>query len=266
MPQAKQVNYDEVAPSYDGRMEGSYLVGVKLALRDLARQVQARRILDLGCGTGRSLQSLADDRQPSPQLYGLDFSAGMLNQARGLNPGYRLVQASAPAPPFAPASFDLIFCAHAFHHFPHKNEVVRAAYSLLHPGGAFAIVNFDPRECQKRDWPIYEYFEGTYETDLTRFPAVPKQEELLREAGFRQISSPVVQLISDDTVGEAIFESYHLQKKACSQLILISAEDYEAGLARMRETIGQAKAKRETAVFRTRLKNRMCHGFKPDSI
>jgi ubiquinone/menaquinone biosynthesis C-methylase UbiE len=263
MPLSKQVNYDPIAPGYDQRVQGTYLVGVTSALQSLARKVRARHILDLGCGTGRSLQGMANSPHPVPTLYGLDFSAGMLKKARSLDAAYRLVQASALYPPFARNSFDLIFCTHAFHHFADKPRVVRAAYALLRPGGAFAIVNFDPRESGKHHWPIYEYFEETYETDLERFPAVAEQEAILQQANFQQVSSPVVQYIESRLVDEAIFDSYHIRKEACSQLILLSVEAYEAGLERMRARIAAARANGESVIFQTHLKNRMCHGFKP---
>src|SRR5687767_1878248 len=107
MSQPLWVNYDAVASDYDRRTQvGSYLSGVTTALQDLARQVSAHRVLDLGCGTGRSLQGLSQARQPAPLCYGLDFSGGMLTQARSLDSMYRLVQGSAPYPPFASGSFD----------------------------------------------------------------------------------------------------------------------------------------------------------------
>ncbi|MCB0155368.1 MAG: class I SAM-dependent methyltransferase [Anaerolineae bacterium] len=252
------VNYDTVAPTYDQRLQGgTYLAEVATALQALAGQVQAQRVLDLGCGTGRSLQSVWAELA----RFGLDLSSGMLAQAQRLEPDYRLVQASAPRPPFAPHSFDLIFCAHAFHHFPHKPQVVEMAYRLLRPGGALAIVNIDPREAGQ-SWPVYDYFEGTYETDLARFPAVAEQEAWLGQAGFQQISSPVVQRIESELHGAAIFEDYYLRKESNSQLILLSDEAYQAGLKRMRDHLKRAEAARETVIFRTVLINRMCHGFK----
>lgn len=36
---------------------------------------------------------------------------------------------------------------------------------MLTPGGAVAIIGIGPRVL--RDWYIYEYFEGTYETACT---------------------------------------------------------------------------------------------------
>jgi ubiquinone/menaquinone biosynthesis C-methylase UbiE len=264
MSRASHVNYDAVASGYDQRTQsGTYLLGVTEALQALARQVEAWNILDLGCGTGRSLQGLAEAQQPPSRCYGLDFSAGMLAQAHRLDSTYRLVQASAPYPPFAAASFEMIFCAHAFHHFPDKPQVVQAAYRLLRPGGAFAIVNFDPHEHRPEDWTIYTYFEGSYETDLKRFPALADQEAMLRYAGFQQISSPVVQLIGSKIPGEEILDSYWLRKESSSQLILLSEEVYQAGLGRVRQVVATAQAKGEKIVFRTQLRNRMVHGFKP---
>jgi len=260
MSKTTSVNYDAVAATYDRRTHGGYLEGITAALQKLARQVKAGRVLDLGCGTGRSLRGLADSRQPGPQCYGLDFSAGMLAQACRFDPAYRLVQASAPWPPFAPASFDLVYCVHAFHHFPQQTQVVRAAYRLLRPGGAFAIVNFDPRQCRRR-WYVYDYFAGVYERDLARFPSLAAQNEMLHQAGFQQIQRALVQHITDSLVGDAVFDSYFLQKEACSQFILLSDEAYQAGLARMRAAISGAKARGEELVFHTDIKNWMCYGF-----
>lgn len=252
-----KVNYDAVAPAYDERVQGTYLLGVSAALQQLVGQVQPGRVLDLGCGTGRSLQGL----ETKLERFGLDLSSGMLGQARRLDPTYRLVRAAAFRPPFAKASFDLVYCVHAFHHFSDKQQVIQAAYDLLRPGGIFAIINFDPREADQ-SWPIYDYFDDTYATDLSRFPAMAEQESWLRAVGFQQVSSPVIQYIDHEIRGEAIFEDYHLRKESCSQLILLSNEAYQTGLDRMRERINRAKASGETIVFRTTLKNRMCHGFK----
>lgn len=256
------VNYDAVAHTYDRRVRGAYLKDIIPALKDLARQVGAKCLLDLGCGTGRSLHGLAADLHPPPSLHGLDFSAVMLVQAHRLDPTYRLVQASAPKPPFASQSFDLILSVHAFHHFPNQAQVVQAAYRLLRPGGAFAIINVDPHTCAPGDWWIFDYFEGVREADLRRFPALNEQEAMLHGAGFEQISSPIVQHIDESVVGETIFDSYWLRKDSCSQLILLTDEAYQAGLNCIRHRLAKAETTGKTVIFRTRLAVRMCRGFK----
>jgi ubiquinone/menaquinone biosynthesis C-methylase UbiE len=263
MTKSTRVNYDAVAPNYDQRTEGGYLEGIGLALQDLAQQVQARRLFDLGCGTGRSLHGLAGSLRPNPICYGLDFSGGMLAQAKQFDSAYRLVNASAPLPPFVANSFDLVFCVHAFHHFPYKPQVVQNAYRMLKPGGAFAIVNFDPH--QRPDWYVYDYFDGVLDTDLRRFVSVADKETMLRQVGFQHIQSPMVERITEEFIGEAVFDNYFLEKGSCSQLILLPDEAYRDGLARMRAAVAQAQARAEDVVFSTEIKNWMTHGFKPVS-
>lgn len=263
MTQFLAVNYDTVAANYNRRMQGTYLQDITPALQVLARRVRAQRVLDIGCGTGRSLHGVAEGAHPPAVAYGVDFSAGMLAQARRFDPAYRLAQGEAARLPFAPNSLDLIFCVHAFHHFPDKAGVVEAAFKTLRPGGAFAIVNVDLHACRPGDWWIYDYFEGTQETDRQRFPTRAAQEALLRRAGFQDVSSPVVQYIEENVTGEEIFKSYWLRKNSCSQLILLSDAVYQAGLQRIHDRLASAKAMGETVVFRAKFENLMCHGFKP---
>src|SRR5713226_6720893 len=146
MAKARAVNYDEVAPNYDHRWVLSEPRPTARALRRLAERVHAERILDIGCGTGQSLKGMVPEALPAAARYGLDLSFGMLHKARELDADYRLVQASAVALPFTRGSFDLVFTLNAFHHFPDKAAAVREARSLIRPGGAFAIITFDPRE------------------------------------------------------------------------------------------------------------------------
>lgn len=262
MTDSAQVNYDVVAPHYDQRTQGGYLESIGTALQELARQAQAYHILDLGCGTGRSLHGMAESLQPNPTCYGLDYSGGMLTQAQQFDSTYRLVNASAPLPPFASNSFDLVFCVHAFHHFPDKAQVVRNAYRMLRPGGVFAIVNFDPHQVQ--NWYVYDYFDGVLNTDLKRFSSVAEKETMLHQAGFQHIQSPLVEHISERFVGEAVFDNnYFLEKGSSSQLILLSDEAYQAGLERMRSAVDRAQAEGKDIVFNTEIKNWMTYGIKP---
>lgn len=74
---------------------------------------QARRVLDLGCGTGFFLAELERLR---PGAVGLDISHAMLRVSEQYVPGARLVTADAEQLPFRPQSFDAIFCKGSLHH------------------------------------------------------------------------------------------------------------------------------------------------------
>lgn len=73
----------------------------------------ARRVLDLGCGTGFFLAELDELR---PGAVGLDISHDMLLVSEKYVPGARVLTADAERLPFADASFDAIFCKGSLHH------------------------------------------------------------------------------------------------------------------------------------------------------
>lgn len=93
----------------------------------------AARLLDLGCGDGRVTEALARIR--GFDVVGLDPSPDMVRAARLR--GLDVVEASASAPPFADASFDVIFSNAALHWIHDHAAVVREVARLLRPGGRF---------------------------------------------------------------------------------------------------------------------------------
>ena len=103
-------------------------------------RLRPRRILDVGCGTGRLLSTLAMENE-SATLVGVDISAGMLAAAR-LNPGCGRVafcHAAAEHLPFADASFDLVIATVSFRHWRDKAAGVREVARVLAPGAALLI-------------------------------------------------------------------------------------------------------------------------------
>lgn len=73
----------------------------------------ARRVLDLGCGTGFFLAELERLR---PGAVGLDISHAMLRVSEQYVPGARLITADAEKLPFKEGSFDAVFCKGSLHH------------------------------------------------------------------------------------------------------------------------------------------------------
>jgi SAM-dependent methyltransferase len=72
------LNYDPLAPAYHGRYAVNPLPGTAAALHGLVQSLAARRVLEVGCGTGRWL----DELKGEAAMVGLDFSPGMLARAR----------------------------------------------------------------------------------------------------------------------------------------------------------------------------------------
>lgn len=252
----RHVDYDRIAPVYDRRFASDAQGGIAVALDRLARQLGARRVLEVGCGTARWL---ADMAPTVSELHGLDLSAGMLRQARRRGRRLHLVQGRAASLPYASASFDLVCCVNAIHHFTHQQAFIREACRLLRPGGALAVVGMNPHG-RRPSWYVYHYFVGTYETDLARFPSWGTVLDWMLEAGCQSVTYRLVAHIRDDKVGRAVLKDPFLRKKAVSQLTLLSDADYAAGLQRIRAALEQAEARGETLVFCTDLQIGMLVG------
>ena len=94
--------------------------------------------LDVCCGTGAGLGVL--ERLCRGRVTGVDFSAGMLEQARQAHPGAALVQADARALEFD-EEFDLAVTFGALGHFLPKERpaLFAGVYRALRPGGLFAF-------------------------------------------------------------------------------------------------------------------------------
>jgi ubiquinone/menaquinone biosynthesis C-methylase UbiE len=137
----KHVDYDRIAPSYDQRFTANRLDGVVSTLHILAENFEAKRVLEVGCGTGRWLADLAPERR---DLCGVDLSEGMLNEARRPCDDLQLVQGRGSRLPFSRETFDLVICVNAIHHFDDARAFVGEARRLLQPGGILAVLGSDP--------------------------------------------------------------------------------------------------------------------------
>jgi len=107
----------------------------------LLGDVGGRDVLEVGCGSAPCSRWLASQ---GARAVGLDLSAGMLT--RGISamaqggPQVPLVQASADALPFAPASFDIVCSAFGAVPFVADSALVMAEVArVLRPGGRWVF-------------------------------------------------------------------------------------------------------------------------------
>ena len=149
--EAASRNYDRLAPFYDffDRCLSQPIAGLA-ALRD---QTVARldlqpgdRVLDIGCGTGLNLGRLVDAVGPTGRVVGLDYSAGMLRQARArvLREGWEnveLLRGDAAELKGVPAPFDAVLSTWALGIVEDLPSALRAAAQVLRPGGRLAVLD-----------------------------------------------------------------------------------------------------------------------------
>lgn len=123
----------------------SFLFGRAALLDRVAAVAAPRRILEVGCGTGRNLAELAR-RFPQAHLTGLDVSADMLALAGKKLAAEKhrmtLIRRRYDAPVHE-GGFDLVLCSYALSMFnPGWEEALACATADLAPGGLLALVDF----------------------------------------------------------------------------------------------------------------------------
>jgi len=244
------VNYDAIASTYNRRFAEQRRSGTLQALEKLIRALVAERVLEVGCGTGHWLAGLSN---PACQVVGLDFSAGMLAQAQQQEGALDFVQGRAEQLPFPAGSFNLVYCVNAIHHFQQQSDFIWQARRMLKPGGALAVLGMDPHH-RRNDWYVYEYFDGTFETDMARFPSWGQVLDWMLAAGFEGMQLRLAEEIDDPKYGPAVLEDPFLAKNSCSQLALLSDQAYEQGLYRIRQTLAEAEAQDKRLAFQSTIR------------
>lgn len=123
-------------------------------LEEIIRAVRPSRedrLLDVATGAGHTALTLMP---MVGEVVGLDITPEMEGaflremSERGLS-GARFVVADAAGMPFPDASFTLVTCRRAAHHFPDKEAALAEMVRVLAPGGRVAIADITPHGGQE---------------------------------------------------------------------------------------------------------------------
>ncbi len=144
-PAAVARAFERAASSYDDHAVLQKEVEARLLERVPYFELEPRRVLDLGCGTGRASGELAR-LFPEAHIVSLDRSAAMLAVARQRDEAGRAapVHADMHALPFAPGRFDLVFSSLTVQWSASEPRVFAEVQRVLRPGGLFLFSSLGP--------------------------------------------------------------------------------------------------------------------------
>jgi len=106
------------------------------------RAAGSRRVADIACGTG-ILATRIHNELDTDEVYGVDMSDGMLEQARARCGRVRWLKAPAESLPFDDGTLDAVVSTTAFHFFD-QPVAMREFHRVLAPGGLVAIGTISP--------------------------------------------------------------------------------------------------------------------------
>ncbi len=229
-----RTNYKKIASTYNRRYSNNYLVNIENEIKNLIASNNYKTILEAGCGTGRWIGRIGNE---SNKVFGLDYSLDMLKISSSEQSNLSIVNADAVHFPFKDDFFDLIFCVNAIHHFSDKQLFISECKRTLSMDGMLAILGVDPHI--DKDWYVYDYFDSVYENDLKRFPSLKLLKRLLEAENFIDVETKVVEKVFNERIGKDVFNDPFLEKNHCSQLANLSDEEYEKGILKIKNQIGQ---------------------------
>ena len=115
---------------------------------DLLQLAPGRQVLDVGCGIGVDLPTLAERVGTQGLVIGLDHDPTLLRTAKEASAGrsnLRLVVAEAQELPFPNRSFDAVRADRVLQYIPESAQVMAEMARVLQPGGTVALVEPDWR-------------------------------------------------------------------------------------------------------------------------
>ena len=132
-----QSSYDRIAEEYTTRIADELKDKPldRLLLDEFAARVNgAGRVCDLGCGPGHVARYLHDR---GVDIFGLDLSPGMLEQARKLNPNIEFRQGNMLALDAEDGAWAAIVAFYSIVHIPRADvpQALREMQRVLKPGG-----------------------------------------------------------------------------------------------------------------------------------
>lgn len=195
--------YDAFSATYEhGRDSPYHLMLDDMEVDLTVRYGQGKRILEIGCGTGRILGRTAAAGAPA---IGADISHGMLVHAA--RRGLPVVQADATALPFADHSFDLVCSFKVLAHVAEVASAMAEIDRVLAPGGHAILEFYNPRSLRgviKRFKRPTRISEATADHDVFTRLDTPEEIRGYLPAGYRVVAERGIRVLTPVAQAHAV--------------------------------------------------------------
>jgi ubiquinone/menaquinone biosynthesis C-methylase UbiE len=184
-----RASYDRLSRFYD-LITG----GAEQKIRDLGTELldirEGETVLEIGPGTGRSLEKIARKVGETGLVHGIDISPGMLAVSRrrlekaGLCRRVDLTCEDALAMPYTRGTIDAVFACFVLELFdtPEIPYLLTAIRSVLKPSGRLGVASMSTGERRSSALRVYEWFHQKL-PGLVDCRPIPTGQ-ILQEAGF----------------------------------------------------------------------------------
>jgi SAM-dependent methyltransferase len=223
----RAASYDELRPAIPGLDDALVRTG----------DLRGRRVLDVGCGTGRFTEALAT--RYGARVFGVDPAPEMLEVARRREiPGAAFKQAPAERLPFKDGWFEratmVLVC-----HLVDRPVAFAEIRRVLRDDGRLGLATFDPAYFS--EYYLSEFFPSLLEIDLARFPAAEVLDADLSAAGFRSVRFESFRKPAEIDRETALGK---IRGRHISTFDLLDEDEYARGLARAEQELPEVIAYR----------------------
>lgn len=210
---AARQQFDKWALNYDRSWlnELVFFPSIRACQEEILRWQAARdggsfSLLDVGCGTGRLINLLAN-WPDAERLVGLDYSPVMVEKLSAkiatspLAAKLEAAHGDAEHLPFGAETFDVITCCNSFHHYPHQAAVVQGFWRVLKPGGLLILI--DGFRDNIVGWFVFDVGVTLAERDVHHAPW-SSIRDMIRAAGFRRLDQRKLNVLAPLLVNVAV--------------------------------------------------------------
>jgi ubiquinone/menaquinone biosynthesis C-methylase UbiE len=163
---------------------------------DLLQLQATDRVLDAGCGHGRTVERAAS-MVAEGFVAGVDLSERMVCMARRRNRRHieerrvEIKQGDSARIPYPERSFDKVCSVHTLYFWPDPLRHLGEIHRVMKPGGRF-VLGFGPKEDEQA--------ASQFPSSVYRFYSSEEVCSLLRQVGFTEIETTAARVGSRDIV------------------------------------------------------------------